>query len=208
MRLYRVSRHGGAATELAIARWDFTRPTARLRIRTHLEGSAAAAAARLTVRDGSGHPIVPDQGQVRFDGQNGITFFYSPGTIEVVVPAGAVEVAGVRGLATPLATTRATVGAGETKDIDLELKPVWNPRASGWYAGDHHFHLNYGGPYRLAPDDLLPMAAGEDMDVLTPLLANHLYRLEQVLMFFTSKRLLQHAECMTRKSKQLNYLEI
>jgi TolB protein len=64
------------------------------------------------------------------------------------------------------------VTAGGVTEIDLTLTPVWNARAAGWLAGEHHFHLNYGGPYRLSPEELLPVARAEDMDVLTPLLAN------------------------------------
>lgn len=183
MHLYRIDRQGGSPTEVTIVRWDTARPTGRLRIRTHLSGNSASTAARLAVRDGLGHPMVPDRGQVRFDGQNGIAFFYSPGTIELVVPAGAIDIEAVQGLTTPVAAARTTVAAGETKEVDIELAPVWNARASGWYAGDHHFHLNYGGPYRLAPADLLPLAAGEGMDVLTPLIANLHTRFEEQPMF-------------------------
>lgn len=183
MHLYRIGRSGGAATEVAVVRWDYKGPMARLRVRTHLTGSSGTTAARLNARTASGHPLVPELGQVRFDGQNGIAFFYSPGTIELMVPAGEVEVSAVRGLATPVVTTRTAVRAGETGEVDLELKPVWEPRQAGWYAGDHHFHLNYGGPYRLAPTDLFPAAAGEDMDVLTPLIANLHTRFEEQPMF-------------------------
>src|SRR5262249_33058214 len=78
----------------------------------------------------------------------------------------------------PPAKRRVTVRPGETETVPLDLRPVWDARAHGWLAGEHHFHLNYGGPYRLAPDDLVPMANGEDMDVLTPLLANLHLRFE------------------------------
>jgi TolB protein len=183
MHLYQVSRQGGVAAEIPVVRWDWKAATARLRIRTHLKGLPSAAAARLTVRDGAGHPLVPDQGQPRFDGQNGIVFFYSNGTIELTVPVGTVTVGAVRGLATPLVTATASLQPGETREVDLELAPLWNAREAGWYAGDHHFHLNYGGPYRLDPTDLLPMAAGEDMDVLTPLVANLHTRFEDQSLF-------------------------
>jgi len=64
------------------------------------------------------------------------------------------------------------VQPGEVAEVRLVLEPVWDPRAEGWISGDHHFHLNYGGPYQLSPDDLGPMMAGEALDVATPLLAN------------------------------------
>lgn len=183
MHLYQASRQGGAAVEIPVVRWDWKGPTARLRIRTHLRGSEATSAARLTVRDGTGHPLVPEQGQVRFDGQNGILFFYTGGLTELTVPAGPVTVQAVRGLATPLATATASLAPGEVREVEVELAPLWDARAAGWYAGDHHFHLNYGGPYRLDPAELLPMAAAEDMDVLTPLLANQHTRFEDQGLF-------------------------
>ena len=43
-------------------------------------------AARLNAADAVGHPVVPEPGQVWFDGQHGRVFFYSPGAIELVVP--------------------------------------------------------------------------------------------------------------------------
>ena len=62
--------------------------------------------------------------------------------------------------------------AGRTTEVEVTLTPVWDARAAGWVSGEHHFHLNYGGPYDLAPADLVPMMRGEALDVATPLLAN------------------------------------
>ena len=39
-------------------------------VRTTMDGQAAPA--RLAIRTGDGHPIVPDAGQSWFDGQNGL----------------------------------------------------------------------------------------------------------------------------------------
>ena len=144
----------------------------RLIIRTRLAGRTEPVAARLNITDGRGHPVIPERGQSRFDGQNGLVFFYSPGTIEVVAPAGAVTVSAVHGLTTPVRTVRAQLAAGDTREVELELTPVWNPGAAGWFSGDHHFHLNYGGQHALLPEDLLPLLAGEELDVATPVLAN------------------------------------
>jgi TolB protein len=172
MVLRRVLRVGGEADAVPIRRWEWGAPTARLRVITHLAGEPGPGPARLHVRDAGGHPLLPDEGQPRFDGQTGRVFFYSPGTVELEVPAGEVEVLAVRGLATPARTERVRLAPGETREVRLELARVWDARAAGWYSGDHHFHLNYGGPYQLQPDDLLPMLRGEDVDVVHPLVAN------------------------------------
>ena len=183
MRLHRVGVGGGRSSEVTVNAWDWGTPTGRIRIDTHLAGGTGAAPARLSVVASNGHPLVPDQGQPRFDGQNGLVFFYSEGSIELTAPIGDIQVQAVQGLATPVVRARGTVAAGGVNAVDLTLTPVWDARAAGWAAGEHHFHLNYGGPYHLAPEALIPMGRAEAMDVLTPLLANLHTRFEDQPLF-------------------------
>ena len=180
MRLYRVSRNGGEPVELEIDEWDWGTPTGRLRVRTRIAGGHGFAAARLNVRSPDGRGHVPETGLVRFDGQNGMTYFYSPGEIEIEMPAGPIAVTAVQGLATPATVLETTFEAGGTTVVELELESVWDAAAAGWYSGDHHFHLNYGGSYRLRPDDLVDAGRGEAVDVLTPLTANLHNRFEDL----------------------------
>lgn len=170
MRLYRVRRAGGTAEEVPVRVWDWGAATGTLRVITSTE--AGPAPARLNVVDGAGHPVVPTSGYAQFGLQDGRIFFYSPGVIELTVPAGRARVSGVQGLTTPEVTQTVDVRAGGVTETRLTLAPVWDARAAGYLSGDHHFHLNYGGPYTLDPEDLLPMMAGENLDVATPLLAN------------------------------------
>ena len=170
MHLKRIRAAGGPVDDVEIRAWQWGDGTARLRIRTHL--AATHAPARISVLGPSGHPAVPDQGAAHFDGTNGRVFFYSPGLTEVTVPAGEVTVSAVQGLATPEETATVTAAAGSITEVTLELTPVWDARAAGWASGDHHFHLNYGGPYDLDPEDLVPKMEGEALDFATPLLAN------------------------------------
>ncbi|MBA4160025.1 MAG: CehA/McbA family metallohydrolase, partial [Gemmatimonadetes bacterium] len=172
MVLKRIAAVGGEVEEVAVRRWNWGAPTGRVRVRTRLAGRSEPVPARLHIRDAGGHPAIPDSGQSRFDGQNGLVYFFSPGEIELELPAGEVEVSAVHGLTTPVRSVRQRLRAGETRTLEIELSPVWDPRSAGWYAGDHHFHLNYGGQYRLEPEDLLPILRGEGMDVATPLVAN------------------------------------
>lgn len=183
MHLARVAAAGGRTTDVNVTRWDWGVPTARVHIETRRSLTPALTPARLSVTSGIGHPLPPDSGQVRFDGQNGIAFFYSHGAIEVTVPVGDVTVSAVQGLATPVASTRVSVAAGTTPRIRLTLTPVWNARQHGWLSGEHHFHLNYGGPYRLEPETLVPMGVAEGLDVLTPMLANLSHRFEDQALF-------------------------
>lgn len=63
----------------------------------------------------------------------------------VEAPAGEIRMEAVRGLVTSPASTSIRVGAGEQAAVELELSPLWSGVDDGWYSGDHHFHLNYGG---------------------------------------------------------------
>ncbi len=180
-QLKRIRPAGGAVEDIEVRAWEWAAGTARLRIRTAIAGESGGgrsgalgdlAPARLNVLDASGHPAVPDQEGVHFDGANGRVFFYSPGLIEVTVPAGEVTVSAVQGLATPEVTAMVAAAPGSTTEVSLELTPVWDARAAGWASGDHHFHLNYGGQTNLDPTDMVPKMRGEALDVASPLLAN------------------------------------
>ncbi len=183
MQLARVPATGGPSQDVPVREWNWGAGTATLRVVTQVADARAPVSARLALRTAAGHPIVPDSGQIRFDGQNGIAFFYSSGEAVITVPAGEVDITAVRGLATPPATQRVRLAAGETRTVNLSMTPVWNARASGWLSGEHHFHLNYGGPYVLAPEALTNMGQAEDLDVLTPMLANLAQRFEDQPLF-------------------------
>ena len=168
--LKRVSVYGGPVETVEITSWEWGEQPGKLRIITTMNG--AEIAARLNVMDVSGHPAVPESGSIRFDGRNGRVFFYSPGVLELEVPPGQVSVSAVHGILTPEVTREVNVTEGRTTEVEIALNPVWNPSAEGWYAGDHHFHLNYGGPYNLDPEDILLDMKAEAVDVAVPLLAN------------------------------------
>ena len=126
--------------------------SARLTVRTVLDGVEVPA--RLSLRGPDGHPLIPDTGITRLDGQSGMPFVYSPGRLTVPVLLDGQAVAG-RGVAT--VTVRAARGlfkqaraelalaAGESREVTLDLgqQPGWDAAAAGYVSGDHHLHLNY-----------------------------------------------------------------
>ncbi|MBL8960050.1 MAG: CehA/McbA family metallohydrolase, partial [Gemmatimonadetes bacterium] len=171
LRLYRVAAHGGAPEEVIVRRWDYGVPMGRLVIQT-------GGPARLHVTDHTGHPLIPDEGMARFDGQNGLVYVHSPGSMVLDVPAGTVRVRATRGLATPVRETNTMVPAGRRVTTSVTLTPLWNAAAHGWVSSDLHFHLNYGGYFDLLPRDLTLGLRAEDVDVATPLLANLHHRYE------------------------------
>ena len=189
-RLRRISTRGGPVEEIPIRAWDFGAPLARVRITTRRQGETSPVPARLEVLDPGGHPAVVPGNFPHFDGTHGRTYFYSPGVIEVEVPAGAdgeVRITATHGFSSLPATAAVAVSPGETAEADLVFEPLWDARAAGYRSADHHFHLNYGGVTRLSPDDLERMLAGEDMDLGTPLMAN-LHHRRNDTEFFADRR--------------------
>jgi len=166
----RIPVAGGSVEPIVIEKWDWGAPTGRVSIRTEVDGKAAPV--RISVLDESGHPLVPEGGLIHSEGQNQRVFFYSPGEIELTAPTGAVTVSAVHGIETPEITGVADVRAGSDTSLTLKLKRVWDPGVQGWYAGDNHFHINYGGPWQLDPEDILPEMRGEAMDFAYVLVAN------------------------------------
>ncbi len=188
--LKRASTRGGPVELVPVRAWDFGVPLARVRITTQRRGVAAPLPARLAVTDPAGHPVFHPDAFARVDGTHGRVFWYSPGVVEVEVPAapgGEVRVIAAHGFSHTVATGSVEVAAGELRELVLELDPLWDPREAGYRSADHHFHLNYGGPVRLTPGDLEFLLAAEDVDFGTPLMAN-LHHRRNDTEFFADRR--------------------
>ena len=168
--LNRVSANGGPVERIPVRNLEWGMPTGTLIVRTEIEG--ALSPVRMNVLDATGHPVIPETGAVRAEGQHGRVFFYSTGEIELIAPAGRVTISAVQGFETMELVQEAMVSADSATRVTLSLERIWDAPANGWYAGDNHFHLNYGGTYRLEPEDIVPDLRGEGVDVAYPLLAN------------------------------------
>ena len=177
--LWRVPAAGGPPESVVPTAWDWKAPTARVTVRTQMTGGGVTPA-RLHMVDKDGHPAFATAQQSWLDGQNGDVYLYSPGIQEFEIPAGEYTVQAARGFEYLPARATGTARAGALTSVTLDLAPLGGPAMDGWYAGDHHFHLNYGGQALLAPDALVAMMRGEDLDVATPLAANlHTRRIDE-----------------------------
>lgn len=178
LRLWRVPLAGGPALEIAP---QLAEPgSARLTVRTTL--GSVEVPARLSLRGPDGHPLIPDDGITRLDGQSGQAYVYSPGRLSVSVPlepngrtTGRVAIVASRGLL-KVARTEVELTPGQAREVTLDLAPAsgtgWDAAAEGYVSGDHHLHLNYGGPYSVTVEDLALIQRAEELDVATPMAAN------------------------------------
>jgi TolB protein len=169
-QIFRIRATGGEAENISPRSWNWGEPTNRVTIKT-CRANSKETAARLVVIS-NGHPVLPETGFARFDGQNGQVYFYTPGETTVEVPAGEIKIQATQGFNSAAAATK-TIVAGEKSEVTLDLPaPLWEPAKEGWYSADLHSHLNYGGPYLLTPEDIVLDMQGEKLDLATPQLAN------------------------------------
>jgi TolB protein len=129
-------------------------------------------------------------------------YFHSPGSSELVVPADtplSVEV--LRGLEYRPWRQTVEVGAGEARELSVGLERLSDWPARGWWSGDLHVHMNYGGAYRATPATLRSQAEAEDLHAVFNLIVNKEQRIPDIGSFTgkldpvsTASTLIRHDE--------------
>ena len=75
------------------------------------------------------------------------------------------------------------VGAGATRRRASGSSASSDLPARGWWSGDLHVHMNYGGAYRNDPATLRAQAEAEDLHVVENLIVNKEQRIPDVARF-------------------------
>jgi TolB protein len=110
-------------------------------------------------------------------------YFHSPGSSELTVPAGEVTVEVTHGPEYRVQRQKLVVEAGGKRTLRLTLERLADMPARGWYSGDLHVHMNYGGAYRADPSRLAFQAGAEDVHVVENLIVNKEERFPDVAYF-------------------------
>ncbi|NHK26620.1 CehA/McbA family metallohydrolase [Parvularcula flava] len=187
--LMRIPTAGGKPEAVEITEWDYGQPTGDMVVTTTDEDGNPMPA-RLSITDANGHPVANPEGPTYFDPQHGRVYFYSDGSVDLgAVLPGRYEITAVHGpMSTPVTST-ARVNRGSAAEPSLSIETIWDAEAAGYVSADHHIHLNADGPHRMAPTDLLPLMAGEDLDQVAPMAWNRYSR--QVDEFMVGERATQ-----------------
>jgi TolB protein len=177
--LWRIDGGGGVAQPIVPTAWDWKAPTATLALRTQVASEDVAARVRVT--DAHGHPLCDRAaGVARWAERRRLHLCASDSGTPVRDAGGRVSHRGHEGFRVPAGAVDRYARTEIRDRPDSHLQPVGGPSFEGWYSGDHHFHLNYGGQVLLAPEALVLMMRGEDLDVATPLSANlHTRRIDE-----------------------------
>jgi TolB protein len=178
---------GAAARELAVSERRRLHPAGTLHL-TVRDEHGALTAARVVVTGADGRfyaPALAWMHHAEFD-RNALPFearyFHTAGEERIEVPAGALSVEVMKGLARSPARRALTIAAGAVAEVDVALPGNPWPDAPGrhWVSADVHVHMNYGGHYRNTPTHLVLQAEAEDLDIVENLIVNKEQRVPDI----------------------------
>ncbi|HEY2798244.1 MAG TPA: CehA/McbA family metallohydrolase [Thermoanaerobaculia bacterium] len=190
-----VSLPGGAVETIVPQVRKYLRPRGTLRLSV-TNAAGAAMPARLSVTGEDGRGWVPDGAWRHADDgfDRGVrpfelTYFHTTraGTAVLSLPAGRYTVLATRGLEYAPVTRTVEVPARGTASAAASVR-VALPRladlpARGWWSGDLHVHMNYGGHYLADPATLRAQAEAEDLHVVEDLIVNKEQRIPDIARF-------------------------
>ncbi len=161
--------------------------TLRLQI---VDGAGRPIAARISVTGPDGRGYAPDDAwrhaDEAFDRAERpfeYSYFHSTGSSGLTVPAGQIHVEVWRGPEYRVARADVTVPAGTPVVRRILLQRLDSLPAGGWWSGDLHVHMNYGGAYRNTPRHLAFQARAEDLHVVENLIVNKEQRIPDIDYF-------------------------
>jgi Tol biopolymer transport system component len=162
---------GGKQIEVKIQEKRWTRPMGRVIVRLQDQSSNEITSARVYAWASDGKFYTPDSAFSRV-GRQGEHFFYGHGTFEMEVPTGALKLEAIRGFEYYPISEVVQIEPGKTSFVTLFLRRMTEMASKGWYSGDNHVHLSYGGNLHNSPARLMEMADAEDLNIVTALVAN------------------------------------
>jgi len=180
---------GGAVETIRAQSRRYKSPRGTLRLRA-TDPAGAPLPVRFSVTGADGRGWAPDtawrhaddafdRGQRRYEP----TYFHAQGAATLSLPPGSYTVQALRGLEYAPVIRTVTVAAGAIRVERLRLVRLLDLPARGWWSGDLHVHMNYGGAYRNDPARLRFQAESEDLHVVENLIVNKEQRIPDVAWF-------------------------
>jgi len=184
-----VTIPGGATETISAVSRRYLGPRGTLRL-TAIDAAGAAIPVRLSVTGADGRGWAPDtawrHADDSFDRRTRsfeVTYFHARGTATLSLPPGRYTVEALRGVEYAPVTRHVTITAGANHAERLLMRRLMDLPARGWWSGDLHVHMNYGGAYRADPARLRSQAEAEDLHVVENLIVNKEQRIPDVSYF-------------------------
>jgi hypothetical protein len=205
--LWVVDVPGGRRTRIEARTRRHLGSTGRLEISV-TDQAGTAIPARLSVFDSSGKSWAPDdawrhadEAFVRSERRFEYGYFHSDGRAVLTVPAGRYTVEAWKGPEYSVGRADIAIRPGANTAGRVRLERLMDLPATGWWGGDLHVHMNYGGHYRNTPENLRRQAQAEGLHVVENLIVNKEQRVPDIAWFrpgtdpvSTADFLLAHAE--------------
>jgi TolB protein len=198
---------GGEQTEVVARQRKYLKPMGRLSLHV-IDSRGKPVAARIFVTCADGRAYAPDDAWMQADDSYDrlerpfeAHYFDTPGTSELTVPAGTVQVDVMRGFEYAFEQRRVEVKPDTTANLTVQLRLMIPYEPAEWVSGDVHVHMNYAGTYRNTPEHLLEQAEAENLSIVENLIVNKEQRFPDITYFMphpdpasTSQHLLLHGQ--------------
>jgi hypothetical protein len=164
---------GGEERPIEIRHRVHRRPMGTLHVTVLDAETGRPTEARVSVRASDGKAYAPHNAYQRVAARAlYLDVFHSDGTFSIELPAGEATVQAMKGFERLPVSQRVTIEPGAVTPLRLTVERFTNYKAKGWYSGSDHVHMNYGGNLHNTPENLLFMAAAEDLDMVGEKIAN------------------------------------
>jgi TolB protein len=185
--LWVVAIPGGRRSRVEARSRRYRDPVGRLALTLVDGASGRIVPARVSVHGPDGRTFAPndawrhaDEAFVRGPQRFEYGYFHSDGRDTITVPAGRVVIEVWRGPEYRVERREIDVGAGDVPSLRLALPRLADLPRRGWWGGDLHVHMNYGGAYRNTPAHLSLQARAEGLHVVENLIVNKEQRIPDI----------------------------
>ena len=187
--LWIVDVPGGRRQQVVASNRRYRTAVGRLQVRIETPDGVALTS-RVSVFDGTGKSWTPDdawrhadEAYVRRERDFEYAYFHSTGQAALTVPPGRYVVESWKGPEYSVGRTKVEILADDTTDVTLTMERLLDLPAHGWWGGDLHVHMNYGGAYRNTPTNLKRQAQAEGLHVVENLIVNKEQRIPDITHF-------------------------
>jgi TolB protein len=174
-----VAVPGGRVEPVEVDRRIYSAPMGQLRLTVTDRVSRHSSPARVSITGPDGRSYAPeeawryaDDGFDRSEHKFEYGYFHIAGPATVSVPPGPITLEVSHGPEYRVVRRTLNVTASSSLPVRVALERLADLPAEGWYSGDLHVHMNYGGAYRNTPARLAEQARAEDLHLVENLIVN------------------------------------
>ena len=176
---------GGRVQTIEANRRRYAEPVAHLLVTVTDRSTGRMTPARVSITAPDGRSFAPDDewrhaddGFDRRQRPMEYGYFHSTGSSLMIVPAVTLTLEVSRG--PEYRVYHKTLSVTRDTSVRVVLDRLADMPRAGWYSGDLHVHMNYGGAYRNSPLRLRGQAEAEDLHVVENLIVNKEGRIPDV----------------------------